>query len=350
MIRKLNRKLQNFLREKRLKIGRVIYDNKKNKSSYKLDKFIENNDIKSILFLRYDGKIGDMVINTLMFREIKKNYPNIKIGVVARKSNATIIENNPNIDKIYIYEKNSKKIDVISREITSVKYDLLVDFSDMIRVNQMKLINKSCAKYNVGIEKDDWKLFDISLSKPNGDYHITEIYKNVLKFLGIENIDDSYDLHFSEDDKVNKLLKKDKKIIVLNPFAASHHRELNENSIRKIINLISKDNFIYVIGEKPNFNKVKDIIKDYDNVEFANLDTITQTVCLISKSNLVITPDTSIVHIASAYAKPTIAIYRQSNDNNSKLWSPNNDKAYQIMAGDDINDFEIEDILGSIEW
>lgn len=36
----------------------------------------------SILFLRQDGKIGDYIVSSFAFREIKKNNPNIKIGVV----------------------------------------------------------------------------------------------------------------------------------------------------------------------------------------------------------------------------------------------------------------------------
>ena len=109
MFRKLNRAIKGFLREKRLKLGKFLWDRKEKKENIVLENFIEKNKINSILFLRYDGKIGDMIINTLMFREIKKRYPNVKIGVVARGNNKDIIENNKNVDKIYIYEKKSSK-------------------------------------------------------------------------------------------------------------------------------------------------------------------------------------------------------------------------------------------------
>lgn len=98
MIRKLNRIFQDYMREKRLKIGRYIWDRKEKKEKIVAGNFIEKNSIKSILFLRYDGKIGDMVVNTVMFREIKKQYPSMKIGVVARGAAKEIIKNNPYID------------------------------------------------------------------------------------------------------------------------------------------------------------------------------------------------------------------------------------------------------------
>ena len=80
LIKKVNRIFQNYMREKRLKIGKAIWDKKEKTNIVKGDNFIKDNNIRSILFLRYDGKIGDMVVNSIMFREIKKVFPNIKIG------------------------------------------------------------------------------------------------------------------------------------------------------------------------------------------------------------------------------------------------------------------------------
>ena len=101
LIKKINRIFQDYMREKRLKIGKYIWDRKEKSKIIEGDNFLKDNDIKSILFLRYDGKIGDMIVNSLMFREIKKVYPDIKIGVVARGAAIDIIKNNPNVDEIY---------------------------------------------------------------------------------------------------------------------------------------------------------------------------------------------------------------------------------------------------------
>lgn len=365
MIRKLNRIFQDFMRKKRLAIGRKIWDKKINKFEFKPENFIESNNIKSILFLRYDGKIGDMVVNTLMFREIKKNYPHIKIGVVAREGNSEVIKNNPNVDKIYLYIKNRREIKKLALEIAEEKYDLLIDFSEMLRVNQMMFINLCGAKFNIGIDKKDWNLFDFSYTKPLGNYHISKIYSNILNILGIENQDLNYDIHFNDIEKenVNKLLNnldEKEKIFVFNPFAASKHRDINKNNIEKIIDIILKreNRKVFLIGEKSRKRELEEIIKKYDKkVSFAELNSIIETAYLIKKSDFVITPDTSIVHIAASFKKPIIAIYRcdgkEENNINSNLWAPNYDEAIQIFSKDldvkvgeepDINKFDIKEI------
>ena len=364
MLRKLNRVFQNYMRKKRLKLGKYIWDKKKNKEEIKKGNFIESNDIKKILFMRYDGKIGDMVITTLMFREIKKRYPNIEIGVVTKGGVKAIIENNPNVDKIYEYKKNRKSVKELSLEIAEEKYDLLIDFSEMLRINQMMLINLCKARFNMGLNKENWKMFDISYTKPVGHIHITEIYINVLEKLGIKNIDINYELFFTEQQKskVDELLKElnHKKIIVFNPFAASKHRDINLENILKIGKIIieDKNNILIFIGEEKRKKELEKILKELgDNAIFPDLKSIMETSYLISKSDLVITPDTSIVHIAATFKRKLIAIYRLDNrvenEVNRYLWGPNYKEAVQLFSKDfevkngeeaDINKFDIKEM------
>ena len=369
MLRKLNRVFQNYMRKKRLKLGKYIWDKKKNKEEIKKGNFIESNDIKKILFMRYDGKIGDMVITTLMFREIKKRYPNIEIGVVTKGGVKAIIENNPNVDKIYEYKKNRKSVKELSLEIAEEKYDLLIDFSEMLRINQMMLINLCKARFNMGLNKENWKMFDISYTKPVGHIHITEIYKNVLEKLGIKNIDINYELFFTEQQKskVDELLKElnHKKIILFNPFAASKHRDINLENILKIGKIIieDKNNILIFIGEEKRKKELEKILKELgDNAIFPDLKSIMETSYLISKSDLVITPDTSIVHIAATFKRKLIAIYRLDNrvenEVNRYLWGPNYKEAVQLFSKDfevkngeeaDINKFDIKEMKRNIK-
>ncbi|WP_304206466.1 glycosyltransferase family 9 protein [Fusobacterium perfoetens] len=353
MIRKLNRIFQDYMREKRLKFGKWLWDRKKNKEIIKEGNFIENNNIKSILFLRYDGKIGDMVINTLMFREIKKRYPYIKIGVVARDSNAEIIKNNSNVDNIYIYKKNRKEIVKLAEQIKKDKYDLLIDFSEMLRVNQMMLINKVNARFNMGLDKQNWELFDISYKK-NINLHISKMYEEILKKLGLKNINLDYDLYILPEKKI----KVNYKYILLNPYAASKHRSLNKENIVKIANKIlkMKDLKLVLIGEKGKYEELKKIsnLLDKDRIIVPETKDILDVMAWIEQAYKIITPDTSIVHIAVGLKKPLIAIYRQDilNDKNSIIWGPNFKEAKQIFSKDivafgeesDINKFDIEEI------
>ena len=311
MIRKLNRIVQDFFRPLRLAVGKKIWDRKNTKyiELIREDK-VDMSKIKSIIFLRYDGKIGDMVINTLIFREVKKKFPNIKISVVARGAAIDIIKYNSYIDSIYKYEKGKER--ELASEIAKENYDVLVDFSEMLRVNQMKFINQCKAKINIGLDKNDWNLFDISVTE-NVDYknnqHVTERYGSYLKKLGIKNFDKKYDI-FLEKNKEEIDLNEG---IVLNPYGASKHKHFNNETLKfiiKILNYLNKK--VILIYSPDKYKELQEFVKNNQDLKVHlpdNIKSILDSAEIIKKSEGVITPDTSIVHIASAFNKKIISVY-----------------------------------------
>ena len=105
-----------------------MFDKKKEKVNLTPDK------IKKMLFMRIDGKIGDYIISSFMFREIKKKYPHIQLDVISDNSLENLLKyNNFDIkvpvfawihfsltfgeklsaDKIEKYKKQYKKYDKI---------------------------------------------------------------------------------------------------------------------------------------------------------------------------------------------------------------------------------------------
>ena len=368
LIKKINRIFQDYMREKRLKIGKYIWDRKEKAKIIEGDNFLEDNDIKSILFLRYDGKIGDMVVNSLMFREIKKVYPDIKIGVVARGAAIDIIKDNPNVDKIYEYYKDRKKIKDLALKIKEEKYDLLIDFSEMLRVNQMMLINLCGARINIGLDRKDWKLFDLSIESGK-DFkwteHITNRYLAYLIKLGLkkESIDISYDIYLKDEKKYETFfykIKENKKLI-LNPYGASKHKSFNIETLENIITYLKdKDIAIILVYFGDKYKELEFLEKKYKYVYIPKkIESILDTAILIKKSDYVISPDTSIVHIASAFNKKMITVYPPKGGKygiDHLVWAPKSKYNKVIFCKDktgnydeiDINTFDFDEMKEEI--
>ncbi|MDH2314518.1 glycosyltransferase family 9 protein [Fusobacterium vincentii] len=368
LIKKLNRIFQDYMREKRLKIGKYIWDRKDKVKILEGNGFLEENDIKSILFLRYDGKIGDMVVNSLMFREIKKVYPDIKIGVVARGAAIDIIKDNPNVDKIYEYYKDRKKIKDLALKIKEEKYDLLIDFSEMLRVNQMMLINLCGARINIGLDRKDWKLFDLSIESGK-DFkwteHITNRYLAYLIKLGLkkESIDISYDIYLKDEKKYETFfykIKENKKLI-LNPYGASKHKSFNIETLENIITYLKdKDIAIILVYFGDKYKELEFLEKKYKSVYIPKkIESILNTAILIKKSDYVISPDTSIVHIASAFNKKMITVYPPKGGKygiDHLVWAPKSKYNKVIFCKDktgnydeiDINTFDFDEMKEEI--
>ncbi|QYR62767.1 glycosyltransferase family 9 protein [Fusobacterium animalis] len=356
LIKKINRIFQDYMRAKRLKIGKYIWDRKEKAKIVEGDNFLKDNGIKSVLFLRYDGKIGDMIVNSLMFREIKKVYPDIRIGVIARGVAIDIIKDNPNVDKIYEYYKDRKKIKDLALKIKEEKYDLLIDFSEMLRVNQMMLINLCRARINIGLDRKDWELFDLSIESDK-DFkwteHITKRYLAYLIKLGLkkENIDISYDIYLEDEKKYEAFFNeiKESKKLILNPYGASKHKSFNIETLENIITYL-KDKDIAIIltyfGDK--YKELEFLEKKYKYVYIPKkIESILDTAILIKKSDYVISPDTSIVHIASAFNKKMITVYPPKGGKygvDHLVWAPKSEYSRVIFCKDKTGNYDEIDI------
>lgn len=365
MIRKINRVFQNFLRNQKVKIARLLWDKKEKVKIIKED-LIEKNGIDSIIIMRDDGKIGDMVVSSFIYRELKKQYPNIKIGVVTRKGATDIIKDNHYIDKIYEYKKDSSYLKNLANEIAKEKYDLLIDTSTILREKQIMFISKCDCKINLGVDKEGWQLFDISVPEEKNS-HITKRFINILEVLGIKEIQSNYDIQISDEAlvKVEKKIKEEENIlevsgkerVILNPYTASKHRNFNRKNIEKIIEILLKyrENELYLLGHGENKKEILEIKEKIKNkrVHYIELAGIQEVIALIKNCEMIISPDTSIVHIGVGLDKKVIAIYREDViGNNGVLWGPNSDKAIQIFSkenkDDDINNFDMREIERAI--
>ena len=356
LIKKINRIFQDYMRAKRLKIGKYIWDRKEKAKIVEGDNFLKDNSIKSILFLRYDGKIGDMIVNSLMFREIKKVYPDIRIGVIARGAAIDIIKDNPNVDKIYKYYKDRKKIKDLALKIKEEKYDLLIDFSEMLRVNQMMLINLCRARINIGLDRKDWELFDLSIESDK-DFkwteHITKRYLAYLIKLGLkkENIDISYDIYLKDEKKYEVFFNeiKESKKLILNPYGASKHKSFNIETLENIITYLKdKDIAIILVYFGDKYKELEFLEKKYKSVYIPKkIESILNTAILIKKSDYVISPDTSIVHIASAFNKKMITVYPPKGGKygvDHLVWAPKSEYSRVIFCKDKIGNYDEIDI------
>lgn len=61
-------------------------------------------EIKSVIFIRRDN-IGDLVCTTPAIKAVRLKCPKARIAVLANSYNAGIVEGNPDVDSVFVYEK-----------------------------------------------------------------------------------------------------------------------------------------------------------------------------------------------------------------------------------------------------
>lgn len=355
MLRLLQAKIKLF----KTSLAKEVLDKQINKSG----KILTLDSVKSILFLRSDGKIGDTVVSSFMYREIKIKYPNIKIIVLCSKSNKEILKYNKNVDELY--EVGSCLFNDISvfKNLRKQNISLVIDFFPFNpRFKHLLMLRIISAKFLIGFNKISYKMYNLSINEDFFSVHITEMYKYVLNLLKIANPNLKYEIPFTskEENPALELINNNHKYkyrIIINPFSASKHRCLSVKKLKDLIDLIknSFDCCIFILCQEKNKRKV--ISLENDRTIIASFRSILESAALIKYADIIITPDTSIVHIASAFDKKTIALYRDYSNSYEKtdiIWGPNNPNAVQLSVdtkrfSNDIENIPNVNILGALQ-
>ena len=190
---KFYRPYRDKLVDKKNEILSKIFD--KRKKDINLDPC----EIKRILFLRTDGKIGDYIVSSFIFREVKKYNPNIKIDVVADKSLENLLKLNKNIDNYYVFHrKKMKEWKEIVKILKKNKYDISIDSTEGLKYKQIYLLNRVNAKINIGYNKDNYKIFNKKVRKSN-TIKMVEIYQKMFECVNIKINDTRYDVPISDE-------------------------------------------------------------------------------------------------------------------------------------------------------
>lgn len=284
-------------------------------------KTIPISDIKSILLVRNDG-IGDMVITTPMIRALaQKGY---QVSVMSQKSCLPIIHNNPYITETFIWDDNfsHSQVQQLEQTIQSRQFDLLIDMRYPVyfkhRPHRIMLCHYLGAKYKIGWNKSGLGVYDISINHYTRRNHYITLVNKFLEFLNIHNADLRYE--FFIDPQIEKHAQTHIQelrqqgaapIIILNPYTGHTRRDMTTQQIcesAQQIFALHPNARIIAIGLQERIEKLIQEL-NHKHITYFPSKSIIDIIPLIKYADLVISPDTSIIHIVSAYQKPLVALY-----------------------------------------
>jgi len=318
---------------------------------------------KSILFLRYD-RIGDMIITTPVFREFKRVYPNSKVYVLASGTNSEIIKFNPHVDGIFLNHKHSLVSDFPTLiKLRKLKIDIAVEFDHsvvphailrlkIIKPNQIISVKKD-GRY--GVSGKELMIYDY-FTKKEKDEHARDIWLRTIEIFTGKIINRNYEIFLNEESKV-----KSEKFIrhidsdfyigfnlegaVKGKRICFYDFEELASQIKKILPTAKIILFCHPkkrdqLNKKIEMSNLTNVCLSYPTFSIIDLCE------LVKKMNLIITPDTSVVHIASAFDIPIISIH-EKNLNSFKLFMPQSNVSRTVFSeeSDSLKGFKISEVV-----
>jgi len=319
----------------------LLFLTKKRKKKFELS------NARNFLFFRYD-RIGDMIISTPVFRELKSKFPFAKITVLASEKNKNVLLNNPYVDEIITNHKHNffkdlKKLIKLRR----FNYDVCIEFDHSVIPHCILRLLIIKPKFIISVAKDGrygvsgsrLELYD--LYTPRNNYmHYREICLATLKPFFIQPNSLKYDLFLSKEvitRAENFLLRlKDSFLVGINIYGAVPGKFIDKDSFLKICNELNskhKDIHFILLYEPNRLSEVEKYIDlSIDNITLSyETSTIHDVAAIIKNIDLIITPDTSISHVASVFNKPIVTIH-ENNKLSHKLFAPVSDDRKVVFS------------------
>ena len=314
-----------------------------------------------ILLLRQD-RIGDVLVSIAFIKKLKSLLPNTQIDIVlSHRNKSALFTVQDIINKSYVLEKGVMAYFKLIKEIRNSEYDIVVDMLDNASSTSSILTRFTSAKIKLGFDKQNRKVYTHVVELPNKlENHIIERLNSLLlPIAGRTANEESLTIELSEESQkkaVELLGNKSKKIrlgINLSGSDASKNWGTgNYIGFLKTLDSMQDELETKVFTTKSNEKQLDEITRIIPNIAAPFVSSFEQFTAMISTCDIVLTPDTSVVHLCSAFDIPCIALYTYSDKPNVGMpWEPRSkySKVIKISDKETLGLIKITDVLAALK-
>lgn len=312
----------------------------------------------SYLVLRLDDKLGDSVTSTGFLRLLKTKNPNSTLTVIAGPSTVSVYRELGFVDSVVESRKGFFSSMGLYIKLRGREFGYIINTSHILNPRTVFFVTCLKAFRKVSFGNSGYDIFSDIIQIDFKKEHVTDRFRSVLKLLEINYADDGLNYVVKVPEKaasevapvLESLRAKCRYLVALNSFAGGRLRNFNQQTTVELVRELTAQGDTVVIsianagdhrliskwntGEIPSW------------VYYPKFSDLAHNLALVSGCDVVITPDTAWVHLASALKKKIVAVYRPDRNKdelNSVIWAPYGSQSRVVFADipeqaeDDIN-------------
>jgi len=291
-----------------------------------------------ILLTRTD-RIGDVVLSTPAIKAVRDKYPNAHIAFMVRPHAKDIVEGNPYLNEVIIYNKYGEHKSFLGTirfalALRRRKFDLAIMLHPTNRVHLIAFI--AGIPERVGYDRKMPFLLTKRMPhmKQKGEKHESEYTLDILRFadIGVKDREISVTVRKKDVAKAERMLEEyhvpvSGTLIAVNPGASCASKRWAPGNFAALCdNLAGKFKArILIVSDRANSEFANAVAGGmrHEPVNLAGKTTVGELAALLSKCSLFISNDSGPVHIASGLKVPVISIFGRKNPGLSpKRWGP----------------------------
>lgn len=300
---------------------------------------------KRFLVVRWDAKLGDSIVCSWLYREIKKNNDKNQLIVIGNSNFKDLYESFWGGDVFYLKKRPSyRELRMLAEQMGQVDYT--IHFGERLKMRDIYFLSRLSTSHIAGID-DGLNLIDIKLGERTYNKHFCEKFTTFLHLIGYQDIDSTYIIPrfpLVESEIRSQDWALESNTICFNPYGSGSSRKMDTEIIISVCDMMLRETNFSII-----FLCMREQLKEVTGI-ISRTMAPERMFCLPSGSISIeslfsqlrmsiglVSVDTATVHIASGLNLPTLAIYNSRNgeeDHNFLSWHPNNEKSIVLFTKD----------------
>lgn len=312
---------------------------------------------KKYLFVRQD-RIGDVLVSTPLIHALKDRYPDATVDFLLSSNNHFVLENERLVRKRWIYRKTFASALEILRSVRRENYDFVIDLMDNPSATSTVLCAFAGGKWNVGLSKENEFSYDLVVPLiSRKDYHIVDRLAMLLTVFGIDPKGIEVKVHYNVKPESEQFAARfladcgveKGRFIGVNISPGKGTRFWGIENYRSFIRWLiaeHRENPPVILYQPADKAVAQKIVEPFSDVRISpETTTFDQFAALVKSLRILVTPDTSAVHLAAAFEIPSVVLYVQSNKD-LRIWEPYGSISETVVTGvDDLRTITLDEVV-----
>lgn len=287
----------------------------------------DTSGIQRIVVMRHD-RIGDMVVSTPLLRKLRQGFPGAHIAVLASPANAAIVELNPHVDEVVVLHKDLRHSLPALLGLRRRRFDLGIELFHDVRWPAIAVWRAIRPRWLLSTHKDgrygvaghELHLYD-RMGPPLLDQTLSETYLDLAGALDLPRTpgDSRFEVFLSPAQHAAAaalVAGRSQPLIGINLFGSRPSMRLPFSdgvaTARYILERYPTSTLLLFCAPAcaSETRRLAEAIGTPSRVVAVSpTASIADTAALVAELDLLVTPDTALVHLASAFDIPVVAIY-----------------------------------------
>lgn len=255
--------------------------------------------------------LGDVILATPVISELKRISPDAIVDILVKSGNESLLENNPNLNRIHVFNKKSGKLKgifLLIKAFRKNKYDLIINLH---RFGSSGIIaGLSGGKKVIGYKKNPFSfLYSEKFEHRIGDgTHEVERNLSLIKHLGGRNYSRP-ELFPSEADLEVVKPFSNGAYVTMAPASVWFTKQLPKEKWIELIDQQSTDHLVYLLGAPSDNELCNDLVSNDKVINLAGKLSLLQSAALMKNAKMNFVNDSGPLHLASSMNAPTTAFF-----------------------------------------